>query len=258
MSDFKQAIDKARRDGSISSVLDAKHSLPLSLVERILNQVYVRTVSPRVDILKEYKPFSNNTYGELLSPFSSQIFKDTKMDSSSVFVDLGSGVGNVILQAALEIGCESHGIEVMENACKLARAQADEFPARCRLWGISPGSVNLLQGDFLEDGRISRILARADVLLINNQAFEPELNDTLTTLFLDLKEGARIVSLKSFVPAGWRLTERTRDSVMGVLEVSKKEYWSGCVSWTAQGGEYYVAKKDSSRIERILARDRRR
>ena len=253
ISEFNSILLESRTDGSIAKALDDKFSIPLPLVERILNQVYVRTVSPKVEKLREYKGFSDNTYGELLPPFCSQIFRDTRLDSTSVFLDLGSGVGNVVLQAALETGCESHGIEMMENPCKLARAQAVEFPARCRIWGLKAGSIDLLQGDFLEDGRVAGLLQRADVILINNQAFQPELNDTLTRLFLDMKEGARIVSLKSFVPTGWKLTERTRDSIIGVLEVVGKEYWTGCVSWKPEGGEYYVATKDSSRIERILA-----
>ena len=256
ISDYNSAIKTARSEGGIARKLDKMHTLPLPLVERILNQIYVRTVSPQVDKLRAYEGFSDNTYGELLPPFSSQIFRDTRLDSSSVFLDLGSGVGNVVLQAALETGCESHGIEVMENPCDLARAQAQEFPARCRLWGLHAGSVSLLKGSFLEDDRVSGILKRADVVLINNQAFNPTLNDTLTSLFLDMKEGARIVTLKSFVPAGWRLTERTRDSIIGVLDVKRKEYWSGCVSWKPVGGEYFVATKDSSRIERILAASR--
>lgn len=251
--EFNSIIHKARSDGTITTVLDETKTIPLFLVERILNQTYVRTVSPQVEKLRSYAAFSDKTYGEILPPFSSQIFRDTGLDSSSVFFDMGSGVGNVVLQAALETGCESHGIEVMANPCDLARAQAEEFPARCRLWGLKAGSVSLQQGDFLKDSRISRILQRADVVLINNQAFNPSLNDTLTSLFLDMKEGARIVSLRSFVPAGWRLVERNRDSIIGVLEVTRKEYWSGCVSWKPEGGEYFVSTKDSSRIEKILA-----
>ena len=76
-------------------------------------------------------------------------------------VDLGSGVGNVVLQAALEIGCESWGCEMMPNACTLADLQQAEFKARCRLWGITPGKTRLVQGDFLTEQSIIEVLKRA-------------------------------------------------------------------------------------------------
>ena len=45
--------------------------------------------------------------------------------------------------------------------------------------------------------------------LVNNYAFTPALNDKLSLLFLDLKEGTKIISLKPFVSENFRLTERT-------------------------------------------------
>lgn len=254
IDDYNSVIKAARSDETMQSVLDSSSSLSLPLVQRILDQVTARTVSPKTELLLQYKSFSSNTYGELLAPFNSQIFRDTQMDSTSVFLDLGSGVGNVVLQAALEVGCESHGIEMMPNPCELARAQASEFPGRCRMWGLSHGSINLLEGDFLEDTRLPAIMQRADVVLVNNVLFGSTLNENLTRLFLDLKDGARIVSLKSFVPEGWRLDERKRESILGMLEVEKKLFWGGCVSWTGTGGDYFIATKDTKRIERVLGK----
>lgn len=254
IDEYNAIIKTARRNGTMQSVLDSIHTLSLPLVQRILDQITARTVSPKTELLLQYKSFSSNTYGELLAPFNSQIFRDTRMDSTSVFLDLGSGVGNVVLQAALEVGCESHGIEMMPNPCELARAQAAEFPGRCRMWGLSHGSINLLEGNFLEDTRLPAIMQRADVVLVNNVLFDSTLNENLTRLFLDLKDGAKIVSLKSFVPEGWRLDERKRESILGMLEVEKKLFWGGCVSWTGTGGDYFVATKDTERIERVLGK----
>lgn len=253
IAQFNKLVQDAQADGSMERELDGMHSLSFSLVERILDQVTVRTVSPQSEKLRHYESFSSNTYGELREEFNSQIFRDTHMNSKSVFVDLGSGVGNVVLQAALEVGCESYGIEMMPNPCELAQAQGREFAARCRMWGLSTGKVSLLDGDFLEDTRVTGILAKADVVLVNNELFSADLNEKLRARFLDLKEGARVVSLKSFVPPGWRLTERTSEDPCGVLAVEKKPYWSGCVSWTSKGGNYYISTKDSGRIARVLS-----
>ena len=257
IDEYNSIIKSARENETMQSVLDECDSLSLPLVQRILDQITARTVSLKTDLLLQYKSFSSNTYGELLAPFNSQIFRDTNMTSRSVFLDLGSGVGNVVLQAALEVGCESYGIEMMPNPCEFARAQAAEFPGRCRMWGLAHGVVNLLEGDFLEDTRLPAIMQRADVVLVNNVLFGSTLNENLTRLFLDLKDGAKIVSLKSFVPEGWRLDARKRESILGMLEVEKKLFWGGCVSWTGTGGDYFIATKDTERIERVLGKERR-
>lgn len=248
ISEYNDIITTRRTDGSISARLDAMSSLELPLIERLLLQIYSRTVSPRVGSLRQYENGTDNVYGELLPRFLSQIFRDTKLKSDQIFVDLGSGVGNAVLQAALEIGCESWGCEVMENACDLAELQEKEFIARCRLWGLQAGSIHLERGDFLKNAAIGKIIKRADVVLVNNQAFTPQLNNGLINLFLDLREGCQIVSLKSFVPHGHKITTRNLNSPVNLLEVEQKQYWSDSVSWTDAGGTYFVARKDSTKL----------
>ena len=252
VDDFNHAIERFRHSGSIAKKLDATGRLSLPLVERILTQIYARTVSPRVESLKQYENGSDNVYGEMLPRFVSTIFKETGLKSGQVFVDLGSGVGNAVLQAALEIGCESWGCEMMQNACDLADLQQAEFKARCRLWGIAPGKTHLARGDFLTEESIIQVLKRADVVLINNQAFTPQLNTELVNHFLDIKEGCQIVSLKSFMPAGHKIQSRNLNSPINLLKLKQKNYWSNSVSWTDVGGTYFIATKDSSRLKAFV------
>lgn len=252
VDDYNKAIVRLRDSGSLARHLDATQRIGLPWVERILNQIYARTVSPRVESLRQYENGTDNVYGELLPRFISNIFKETKLKSGHIFVDLGSGVGNVVLQAALEIGCESWGCEMMTNACDLADLQQAEFKARCRLWGIAPGETHLVRGDFLEQESIINVLKRADVVLINNQAFTPQLNNELINHFLDMKEGCKIVSLKSFVPTGHKIQSRNLNSPINLLGVQQKNYWSNSVSWTDGGGTYFIATKDSSRLKAFM------
>ncbi|KAL8951870.1 MAG: hypothetical protein Q9222_002176 [Ikaeria aurantiellina] len=250
---WNDTVNALRVNGEIARILDDFTLLDLRLIERILTQTYARTVSPRVSTLRQYENGTDNVYGELLPKFVSDIFRVTGLRTDHIFVDLGSGVGTVVLQAALEVGCESWGCEIMENACVLAESQEQEFKARCRLWGFAPGSVNLQRGDFLKNETINEVLQKADVVLINNQAFTPELNDRLTSHFLDLKDGCQIVSLKSFVPAGHKITSRNLNSPYNILDVTEKRYYSACVSWTDAPGTYYISRKDSSRPRKFLA-----
>ncbi|KAL1302960.1 hypothetical protein AAFC00_003278 [Neodothiora populina] len=247
--DFNDMITKARKEGEVRSVLEKQHSLgDLNWVQRLLDQVYARTVSPQVESLRVYEGFSDNVYGELKPRLISEMFKQTELKSGQVFVDLGSGVGNVVLQAALEVGCESWGIEMMENPCKLADLQREEFAARARLWGLAVGKVHLLKGDFTKNTKIMEVLKRADVVLVNNQAFNPDLNSNLITMFLDLKDGCKIVSLKPFKPEGLELKESNINDIAHSLVNERKEmYWSDSVSWTDAPGNYHIVTKDLQR-----------
>ncbi|KAI9649006.1 Nucleosomal histone H3-Lys79 methylase [Ciborinia camelliae] len=245
---YNEALSTLTKNGSLAKNLDNKHSLSSKLLKMVLQQVYDRAVSPQVELTGEYKNGTNNVYGELTFPFISRILKeDTRMKSDQVFIDLGSGVGNVVVHAALQVGCESWGCEIMTNCCKLASVQKTEFFARCRAWGLSAGSVNLEEGDFRKNTKIHEAMKRADVILVNNQVFDPSLNDSLVRLFLDLKDGCKIVSLKTFVPDGYVMNLRNQDNPINVLlQVEKKTFAQGDVSWQGGGGNYYVATKDSS------------
>lgn len=249
LGSFKEALRDANdkiaslvRDGTIRKALDRKHGLPRDLVEFILTQVYDRTVSPDVEKLRQYTNGTDNVYGELNYVFISKILQEkTRMTSKQCFVDLGSGVGNVVFQAALEVGCESWGCEMMDNPCDFAEAQQAEFDKRCRLWGIKPGDVHLVRGDFLTQTAIHDVLKRADVILVNNQAFTPDLNAKLVNVFLDLKEGCKIVSLKSFThDQGVR---SINDVASNILEVEQHTFPEGHVSWTNNGGNFYISTK---------------
>ena len=250
VQEWNETLVEYRQSGILSKTMDGWKAVDLRLLERILTQTYSRTVSPRVHELRHYQNGTDNVYGELLPKFLSIILKqDTKIKCDQVFVDLGSGVGNCVLQAALEVGCESWGCEMMDNACDLAELQVQEFEARCRLWGLHMGGIRLERGDFLRNENIRKVLQRADVVLVNNQAFTPTLNEDLTNLFLDLKDGAKVVSLKSFVPTGHKNEAKNSGAIYNILDVVQKYYYSACVSWTDAGGTYYVSTKDSSRVK---------
>ncbi|KAG6001058.1 Nucleosomal histone H3-Lys79 methylase [Claviceps pusilla] len=243
LHEYNETLLGLVEDGIIAKNLDAMHEIPQQLVAFILDQVYDRTVAPSVELLSKYENGTDYVYGELLHPFISKLLvEQIQMTSDQVFVDLGSGVGNVCLQAALEVGCESWGCEMMENACNLAELQIKEFEARCMLWGIKPGKVQLLRGDFRKNLVIHEALKRADVVLVNNKAFTSQLNDDLVRMFLDLKPGCKIISLRSFV-ADFKSNHNINDVGSTILDVEECTYPEGFVSWTNAGGPYFISTR---------------
>jgi H3 lysine-79-specific histone-lysine N-methyltransferase len=223
-------------------VIEKMPSMPRDLLLRITMQCYTRQVSPHLDGLRKYAAFSSTVYGELLFPFLSQLFSDLTLSPGQTFVDLGCGVGNCLIQAAGETGCAAIGIEIMDHAATLAVAQIAEFEARMRAWGLSHGQITFHHGDILTHPAVPTIMQRANVVLCNNYAFTAELNDALLNLFLDLPEGAKVVSLRSFIPVGKDGRARSaRGGVGEMLSVQKARFRPGSVSWMPGGGEYFIS-----------------
>lgn len=239
---FNKTIRENMENGTIASVLDNMHAIPLSLVKRILAQVYQRTVSPHAHLLRRVKD-KKTTYGELLPNFVHNIFQQTGLNSQSVFIDLGSGVGNVVLQSALQTGAESWGIEIMDTPASFANDQANELRARSRLWNISLGSVTLLHGDFLESSTVDEVLRRADVVLVNNKVFPQKLNGALLDKFLDLKEGCKVVSLESFGGGAGKQGVRNENSIATIFDEQRYDSGTNSVSWAGESVEYFIATK---------------
>lgn len=238
---FNKMVKSKLADGTIAAKMDAMHAIPLSLVKHMTQQTYARIVSPQSHKLRKVKG-KETTYGELLPIFVHRIFSQTALKSSHVFVDLGSGVGNVVLQSALQTGAESWGIEIMPLAASLATKQAAELRARARLWNLNIGAMNLTHGNFLENPAIDAVLARADVVLVNNKVFGEALNNALLQKFLDLKIGAKVVSLESF---GGGVTKgvRNEQSIAGLFDEERYESGTDCVSWAGESVEYFIATK---------------
>lgn len=253
IQEFNDFIKESLASGTIQKHLDSIHSMPLPWVERIIIQTYSRTVSPKVHILSKYENGSDDVYGEILPRFAHEIYQNTNLKSDQVFVDLGSGVGNVVLQAALQCGCEAWGVEKMDNPASLGKAQKKEFVARCKRWGIKPGRVHLLHTSFLESPEIDGALRRASSILVNNKAFSSSLNESLLYKFLDLKDGCHITSLKTFVPPNWKIVlGRNDQDPRNVLSVKHMMYGTRSVSWAYEGGEYYQATKDQAKLNGFL------
>jgi H3 lysine-79-specific histone-lysine N-methyltransferase len=241
LAKFNSLIKDRVGDGTIPCIMDSMHALPLSLVKRITAQSYNRIVSPSAHSLRKVKG-KETTYGELLTPFVHKIFAQTGLNSSHVFVDLGSGVGNVVLQAALQTGAESWGIEKMPLAASLGSKQAVELEARARLWNISLGAIHLIAGDFLETPDIDAVLRRADVVLVNNKVFGEKLNNDLLQKFLDLKDGCKVVSLESF-GGGAKQGVRHEQAIAGLFDEERFDSGTGSVSWVGESVEYFIATK---------------
>ena len=146
--------------------------IPKDVSLRLIEETYQRCVGPHVQALRNYEAFSSETYGELMPSLVSDIIRHTGLRENSLFLDLGCGVGNVVLQASLQTGCKSFGIEIMSAPAGIARDQLEQLKIRTRMWGMKMGEVELEEGDMLKSERVARLMSEADIVLINNKVFK--------------------------------------------------------------------------------------
>lgn len=243
IEEFNSLISKLHKNNEILNYIKTKKTISKTFLHHLLNQIYQRSVSLEIHKLKQYKAFSNFVYGELLPNFLSKVYKQVGLNEKSVFMDLGSGVGNCVIQAALEFGCESYGCEIMKNASELGDLQLIEFKNRCKYFGLNPGKVEYFNNQsFVNNSKVKAIVDKCDIILVNNYIFTPDLNDEVIKLFKDIKTGTKIISLKSLVPAGYVINDKNIESVINRFKVEKFILENGSVSWTDKGGVYYISE----------------
>lgn len=243
ITEFNTLIDTCRDNGCIIENIKSQKSIPRLAVYELLNQCYTRSVLPQAKKLSNYKAFSNEVYGELMPKFLTTVYKECGLNHKKIFIDLGSGVGNCVIQAALEFGCESYGVEIVENASRLADLQLVEFQNRCRVFGFNPGYVKLFgHQSFVDNPPVQEVIDKCDVMLVNNYLFDAKLNKKVVDLLETCKVGTKIISLKPIVPASHKMTDYNIDSVLNRMKTRKHIYGENSVSWTSKGGFYYITE----------------
>ena len=108
----------------------SKDPCPPALVAHVLDVAYdIAVTNPRQ--LNKYKPFSREVYGETNASLVQHIIETQEVTETDTFFDLGSGIGQVVLQAAATTGCRAFGVELMDVPAQYAAALQVAFEAEC-------------------------------------------------------------------------------------------------------------------------------
>lgn len=223
------------------------------LLRHILQQTYNAAVTDP-EKLNQYEPFSPEVYGETSYDLVCQMIDQIQITSDDIFVDLGSGVGQVVLQMAAATPCKiCLGIEKAEVPSRYAEAMNKNFRTWMQWYGKKYGEYKLIKGDFLTEEHREKI-NQATIVFVNNFAFGPSVDHQLKERFADLKDGARIVSSKSFCPLNFRITDRNLSDIGTIMHVSEMSPLRGSVSWTGKPVSYYLHIIDRTKLERYFQR----
>ncbi|XP_038632894.1 histone-lysine N-methyltransferase, H3 lysine-79 specific isoform X2 [Scyliorhinus canicula] len=222
------------------------------LLRHILQQVYNHSVTDP-EKLNNYEPFSPEVYGETSFDLVAQMIDEIKMTEDDTFVDLGSGVGQVVLQVAAATQCKHYyGVEKAEIPAKYAETMDTEFRKWMRWYGKKYGEYTLEKGDFLSEEWKEKI-ASTSVVFVNNFAFGPEVDHQLKERFANMKEGGKIVSSKPFAPLNFRINSRNLSDIGTIMRVVELSPLRGSVSWTGKPVSYYLHTIDRTILENYFS-----
>ncbi|XP_078412024.1 histone-lysine N-methyltransferase, H3 lysine-79 specific isoform X2 [Cetorhinus maximus] len=222
------------------------------LLRHILQQVYNHSVTDP-EKLNNYEPFSPEVYGETSFDLVAQMIDEIKMTEDDTFVDLGSGVGQVVLQVAAATQCKHYyGVEKAEIPAKYAETMDTEFRKWMRWYGKKYGEYTLERGDFLSEEWKEKI-ASTSVVFVNNFAFGPEVDHQLKERFANMKEGGKIVSSKPFAPLNFRINSRNLSDIGTIMRVVELSPLRGSVSWTGKPVSYYLHTIDRTILENYFS-----
>ncbi|KAE9549868.1 hypothetical protein FO519_006921 [Halicephalobus sp. NKZ332] len=212
------------------------------VLKLICCKAYNRSVDNEKKLNKHYPAFSSQTYGETSYERLRSIIEEIQPKESDVFVDLGSGVGNLVVQMAGGSKVKrSIGIEIADLPSAFAKKMEIEFKSLMRWFGKKYRPFQLHHGDFLDEKFRSIIQQDASVLFINNYAFTADLEERIKNeLFQDLKEGTKIISSKPYAIPNRQITHRQLGDIGAIVDVIQLKDCKEPCSWTSNTVPYYL------------------
>ncbi|XP_053394134.1 serine-rich adhesin for platelets-like isoform X4 [Mercenaria mercenaria] len=254
---YNRAIDSVlqlwKGTSKPDSLINTQASTPL--LKHILQQCYDHAVQDP-DKLNQYEPFSPEVYGETSFDLVDQMVKSIKFTEDDYFIDLGSGVGQVVLQVAAATPCKlCYGIEKAEWPAAYADGMIEQYKRWMKWYGKKYCKFLLEKGDFLSEETKEKINS-ATVIFVNNFAFGPQVDHQLKLRFANMKEGAKIVSSKAFCPLNFRITDRNLSDIGAIMQVTELSPLRGAVSWTCNPVTYFLHVVDRTMLEKYFQRIR--
>jgi precorrin-6B methylase 2 len=207
-----------------------------------------------VRTFRSYRPRSEEVYGEAHPIFCNQLIRHLGITQDHTVIDIGSGIGTVVMQLAAMTGCRSMGIEIRtalhDIALSFKRTLLDF--ARERGWsGI--GEISLINGDAtkLPEDEIAHEhaikLRDADVVFCNNYVFSVDLEDKIFTMLGQcLKRHAKVVVMKPYCPRYRPGSQRWQNHILNYFKYPYEVASTPreAVSWTANAVSYFVYTYD--------------
>ncbi|KAJ8613655.1 hypothetical protein CTAYLR_003140 [Chrysophaeum taylorii] len=148
-------------------------------------------------------------YGRLLFGATQKVIEILDIKRDETFVDIGSGIGNVVMQVACTVGCASRGLELMPDRVFVgSRILTDlEYLVSERGWGM--GDCDFKQGNLTHEKKYCDI---ADAAFVNNfeevfgarsaKTGSDSLDRHVASIFAAMRPGSRMLTLEPLTSLG--------------------------------------------------------
>ena len=203
-------------------------------------------------LLRRYQAGSAEVYGEINPSFVERIIQEVGINNTDLVLDIGSGIGNVIMQICARTGCHGIGVEIRKDLADIATAMLHHLPSELYsqtkdAYGLLIGRamidrMALAQGDASSDAVVN--LNSMSVVVMNNLCFPPELEVALLRKFVrELRKGAVLVCTRDIAPR-FRPGPRYETDPRAIFEYPWQVLKAPVhgVSWSAVAIPYYIYK----------------
>ncbi|CAG5112945.1 Oidioi.mRNA.OKI2018_I69.chr2.g7105.t2.cds [Oikopleura dioica] len=235
-----------------------KRPIKTQALDHVLKQVYRASVTDPTQ-LNKYQSFTSETYGETNFAQMDKIIQTIKWSEDDVFVDLGSGIGSLVMQvSAMTPVAKSVGIEIQPTPCQYAKNMDINFKKIMKWYGYEHRNYDLFNGDFIKNEYVNTRTEKqssfnwkeeATVIFVNNYAFSEDLNLKLRRIFGDMNIGTQIISTKAFCPVDFKINDRNAGNDIGCfMRVHEMDSIADGFSWTNNVVQVYKHVIDHSAL----------
>ncbi|UMM44361.1 hypothetical protein L5515_019520 [Caenorhabditis briggsae] len=217
---------------------------------RIICDLACRLAIPDQTVLnKHYRSFSNGTYGETDYEQFQSILNQLGVKETDTFIDVGSGIGQLVTFAAAYSKCAYvSGIELEQVPADFATKNGIQFKRLMNHFGEHPRPFKLEKGDFREEKHSEFLKNKAKIIFCNNFAFKPELMLKFREILESCESGTKIVVTKKLettrsenrVAHDCFFTQMANTSLLQSTGTKTKPN----VSWTIKTIDYFLTVMD--------------
>ncbi|CBY20103.1 unnamed protein product [Oikopleura dioica] len=233
-----------------------KRPINKEALDHVLKQVYRASVTDPT-LLNKYQSFTSETYGETNFSQMDKIIQTLNWTEDDVFVDLGSGIGSLVMQvSAMTPAAKSVGIEIQPTPCIYAKNMDVNFKKIMKWYGYRHTNYDLFSGDFTKtEYKNTRTdkddsfnwKTEATIIFVNNYAFSEDLNLKLRRVFGEMNIGTQIISTKAFCPVDFKINDRNAGKDIGCfMRVYEMDSITDGFSWTNNVVQVYKHVIDHS------------
>eukprot|EP01063_Lacrimia_lanifica_P041829 TRINITY_DN9838_c0_g1_i1.p1 TRINITY_DN9838_c0_g1~~TRINITY_DN9838_c0_g1_i1.p1 ORF type:complete len:270 (+),score=103.14 TRINITY_DN9838_c0_g1_i1:66-875(+) len=173
----------------------------------------------------------------ILDPLIERLCIRANIMPTDTFVDIGSGIGNVVETVATRVGCHAVGLElekVHHDVAASAKPLFDKYRAEQGLKGTT---------EFICDNVCNvdeALITNADVVWCANKLFPMKVNGYLIDLFKKMKPGARVIVMNDLYLHTRPEDKAQQEEAFRYFEFDDFHWGPGDVEWTDNPGELFM------------------